>query len=179
MHIYNSLSELPRDKLAITIGTFDGVHTGHQKLLNKLKSFDTETAIITFLEHPLKTLRPPGPIQITSTKMKLELLEKQGINHLVLIPFQEVMNLTYDQFLDKLPVSHLILGVGSIFGKNREGTQARVETWAKNHNVHVEYMEKIDNVSSSRIREVIALGDFSLAETLLGHTNFERPNGIN
>ena len=179
MHLYKSLSELPRTKLALTIGSFDGVHQGHQLLLKKLKSYISPSAVLTFPTHPLQTLRPPAPTPITSLETKVKLLEQQGVDLLILLSFADIKDLTYDQFLDQLPLSHLILGEGSIFGKNREGTQTNVEAWGVKNSVHVEYIKKIDNISSSRIRAAIASGNFELAETLLGHTNYEKSNVIN
>jgi len=169
MHIYTSLSQLPKTKIALTIGSFDGVHRGHQALLTKLKSYGIATGVLTFPTHPLQTLRPPAPTPITSLPEKLQLLEKFGIDCVIVLPFPEIMNIPYDEFLNLFPLSHLLLGEGSAFGKNREGTQTNVEAWGKKHHVHVEYMKKIENISSSQIRAAIKVGNLALAETLLGH----------
>ena len=176
MHIYTSLEQLPKTKMALIIGTFDGVHRGHQALLKKLKSYGVPTGVLTFSTHPLQTLRPPAPVPITSLPVKLQLLEKCGIDCAIVLPFPEIMNIPYDQFLNLLPISHLLLGEGDAFGKNREGTRANIEAWGGKHHVHIEYMKKLDNISSSRIREAIKSGNFQLAETLLGHTNYEKNN---
>ncbi len=174
MKIYTSLSDLPKEKVALTIGSFDGVHKGHQALIAKLKSYGAPTAVLTFPIHPLQTLRPPPPTAITTLETKLKLLEKQGIDYAIVIPFPSIVNTSFDQFLNSLPLSHLLLGEGSTFGKNREGTQANVEAWGKLNHVHVEYMKKIEKISSSQIRAAIAAGNLALAETLLGHTNYEK-----
>lgn len=174
MQIYTSLGVIPKAKVALTIGSFDGVHRGHKALITKLKSYGVPTAVLTFPIHPLHTLRPPPPTPITTLKTKLRLLEQEGIDICIVIPFPEIVNTPFDQFLSALPLSHLLLGEGSAFGKNRQGTQKNVEAWGKQNNVHVEYMKKIEKISSSQVRAAIAAGDLTLAETLLGHTNYEK-----
>jgi riboflavin kinase/FMN adenylyltransferase len=174
MQIYTSLKALPETKVALTIGSFDGVHRGHQALLNKLKFYGVPTAVLTFPSHPLQTLRPPAPTPITTLEARLQLLGKERIDYCILIPFQDIVNIPFDHFLADLPLSHLLLGEGSAFGKNREGTQSNVEAWGKQTNVHVEYIKKVETISSSQIRAAIASGDLKLAETLLGHTNYEK-----
>jgi riboflavin kinase/FMN adenylyltransferase len=165
MKTVTSFEKLPLH--AFTIGTFDGVHRGHQLLFKQLPK---PAAVLTFPTHPLAYLRPPAPPPILSLERKLELFESFGIDTVFLIEFPKLAHLTYDQLLTQLPLSHLILGQGSIFGKNRGGTEANVRLWGMKHNIHVGYIELLEGVSSSRIREAIRSGNFNQAQQLLGHT---------
>jgi len=156
-------------KYAFSIGTFDGVHRGHQVLIQKLRSFGVPTAVVTFPEHPLQVLRPPAPLPIIPLSTKLSLLKSFGIDHTIVLPFADIVAIPFDQFLDSLPISHLVLGSGSAFGHKKLGTEANVRTWAANKNVHVEYIPKLENISSSQIRAAIAAGNLELAQQLLGY----------
>lgn len=173
MNIYPSIAELRQHhsttRFAMTIGNFDGIHRGHQALLAKLQSYGVPTAVLTFAKHPLDYLRPPAPKPIASLKEKLKLLAEQGIDCTVVIDFPQIVNTPFDQFLSSLPLSHLVLGEGAAFGKNRAGTEPQVKAWGEKHGVQVEYIKKIDLISSSQIRAALAAGDLALAETLLGH----------
>lgn len=155
---------------AFTIGTFDGVHLGHQALFQKLKATGKPTAVLTFAAHPLKTLRPgQEPLIITPLPLKLTLLKEQGLHLTITIAFSpKFANTSYQQLLKNLPLSHLILGAGSTFGHNREGNEENVVAWGKEHNIPVSYLPKTIPVSSQKIREAIAVGDLFLAEKLLG-----------
>jgi hypothetical protein len=155
---------------AFTIGTFDGVHLGHQALIQKLKATGKPTAVLTFSAHPLKTLKPEiAPLLITPLPIKLMLLKEQGIALTIAIPFSAKFATTsFSQLLASLPLSHLILGEGSAFGYNREGSEKNVLLWGKENHVSIEYLEKTIPASSQKIREAIVTGDLALAEQLLG-----------
>lgn len=155
---------------AFTIGTFDGVHRGHQALLEELKNTGKPTAVLTFSAHPLKTLNPKlAPPLITPLPIKLMLLKEQGVGLTIAIPFTAKFATTsFDCLLETLPLSHLVLGAGATFGHNREGSEKNVRSWGREHEVEVDYIEKTIPASSQKIREAICTGDLALAEELLG-----------
>lgn len=177
MKIY---SEIPQDlpRTALTIGTFDGVHIGHQALLTRLKNCFSHATVLTFTNHPLEILKPDqAPKLLTSISVKLELLEKYGIDVAITIPFtKELANLTYEAFLDPFPLAYLVLGADTAFGKNREGNRANILKLAQTRGFKVEYLEKVlfdgEPVSSRRIRTAIANKDFNTAKQLLGHQHY-------
>ena len=168
MLITDCIPEVPPH--AFTIGTFDGVHLGHQAIFQQLKATGKPTAVLTFAAHPLKTLKPgQEPPLITPLPLKLTLLKEQGLCLAITIPFSpKFASLTYQQLLRNLPLSHLILGEGASFGQGRDGTQENVSAWGKEHHIPVEYIAKTLPASSQKIRDAILLGDLSLAESLLG-----------
>jgi riboflavin kinase/FMN adenylyltransferase len=158
---------------ALTIGMFDGVHLGHQALIRKLRATGLPTTLVTFEPHPLAILRPPAPRQITPPALKAKLLTRFGIDQIITLPFtQKLAATSFDQFLDSLSFSHLILGKGDAFGYRREGTEPAVRAWAKPKNIQVEYIPKLiienEPVSSTRIRQALEEGDVDKAERLLG-----------
>lgn len=158
-------------KTALTLGFFDGVHLGHRKLLQKLREYP-HTTILTFSNHPQSLFRPPGPPLIFSLEQKLALLRAYA-DELLVVPFTlEFANIRYDELLSQFDLSHLILGIGAAFGKNREGVESAVRSHAEKQGFAVEYIPKLlmgeEPVSSSRIRRALAAGDTTLAHQLLG-----------
>jgi riboflavin kinase/FMN adenylyltransferase len=167
MKIVRSFEELPKTPMAFTIGTFDGLHRGHQAILAKLHSYGIPSCALTFSEHPLKLLRPSeAPAAIMPLPLK-QLLLKTDV--CLLLEFtRELASLTYTEFLERLPLSHLVLGKDSFFGRRREGTESNVRAWAKEKGVCVDYIDKIPGVSSTEIRHAIQAGELAHAEKLLG-----------
>ncbi len=160
-------------KTAITIGFFDGVHLGHQALLNVLRKYP-HTTIFTFSNHPLSLFAPPGPDLLLPLEEKLALL-KTFADELIVVPFTKAFAATpFDQFLDQFDLAHLVLGQGAAFGKDREGTENHVRQYALSRNMTVEYIPKlqIDGrfVSTTAIRQAKASGNHSLVTQLLGRS---------
>lgn len=158
-------------KTALTIGFFDGVHLGHQKLLQILRGKPHAT-ILTFSNHPQSIIRPPAPELLLPLSDKIALL-KQFADELIVVPFTESLaSLPFDTFLSQFDLSHLVLGKGSVFGKNREGTEENVRKYGTLKNINIEYVEKTlfegEPISSSRIRLALAQGKQDLAHQLLG-----------
>ena len=167
---------------AITIGNFDGLHTGHQFVLKRLSGISHQnqipSVVISFKNHPAEILRPERPIcKICTNEQKIKIFEKKGIDTLILLPFtKELSELSVEEFISNLqkniPFSHLILGWDATLGKNRHGNKEIVKDIAKKQNFQVEYLEqyKIDqtSVSSSAIRACIQEGNLQEAERLLG-----------
>ena len=158
-------------KTALTIGFFDGVHLGHRIILEKLRTYPHAT-ILTFSNHPRSILNPPAPKLLLPFEEKITLLQQYADN-VIALPFTlEYAKTPFDELLAQYDLSHIILGSGSAFGKNREGNEANVRAFAAKKEIHVEYIPKlyIDGkpVSSSRIRTAIADGNLNLANQLLG-----------
>lgn len=172
MKVYNAIpQDLP--PLALTIGTFDGVHLGHRALLRALKQRGSPTAVLTFTTHPLELLRPPAPHWICSFDERLERIEECGIDLVIALPFSpELAAMTYDQFLSQFPLSHLLLGEGDTLGKNRQGNLETLTAYAQKKHFTFEYIPKLwldgQVISSTRIRAAIAANDLTLVTRLLG-----------
>lgn len=159
-------------KTALTIGFFDGVHLGHQTLLKRLRTHPHAT-ILTFSNHPKDLFNPPAPPLLLPLSEKIALL-KTYADEVIVLPFNhELANTPFDTLLSQFDLSHLILGTGSVFGKNREGDEAAVRQYAKGQ-FTVEYISKTlfegEPISSSRIRKALASGNTNLAKQLLGRS---------
>ncbi len=185
MKIHKGLDSIqPIRNAVVTIGTFDGVHIGHQEILQRLKEIaskiEGETVVITFWPHPRLVLFPnDDSLKLLSTfEEKAEILLKLGIDHLVAIPFtKEFSNLTSEQFtrqvlLEKIGTKRLVIGYDHRFGKNREGSFEHLKANEKEYGFKVEEISKqeIDNiaVSSTKIRKALEIGDVKTANSYLG-----------
>jgi riboflavin kinase/FMN adenylyltransferase len=167
---------------ALTIGNFDGVHTGHQTLLKKTVQLGQQEAqkpaVFSFSNHPSTILKPGQPVlSLCTLEHKLRLLEAAGIEQLFLIPFtKELSCLSAEQFLRNLHAgihfSNLILGYDAQLGKDRQGDRIAVETLSRQIGFQVFYLPEhaIDGepVSSTRIRRHIQKGELDKASKLLG-----------
>ncbi|HYK55330.1 MAG TPA: riboflavin biosynthesis protein RibF, partial [Flavisolibacter sp.] len=122
----------------ITIGTFDGVHEGHKKIIAALiaeaKTINGESVIITFDPHPRKVVEPDKPLQLINTlEEKTELLAKTGIDHLVIVPFtpgfaeQSAEQYIKDFLIDNFHPATIIIGYDHHFGKGRKGNYKLLE----------------------------------------------------
>ena len=191
--VHKDLSHLPKFKNAvITIGTFDGVHTGHQQIIQLLKKEATaiggETVIITFYPHPRKVIHD-GKKEIfvlNTLEEKIELLNKQEVEHLVVIPFDENFALqsagTYveDFLVAKFHPKTIIIGYDHKFGNNRSGDYHLLEKLGEKFNYNVKeipgHMQNEITVSSTRIREALQKCSILDANTLLGYPYFFEGN---
>lgn len=168
--------------VSLTIGNFDGVHLGHQSLLQRLTTIAKEkhgqSVVVSFENHPKSLLLSDHQNHsICTLAHKIKALEEAGVDILVLLQFtNDLKEKTAESFLDFLqrtiPFSHLVLGYDSIFGKNRQGTKERILAYAKVMNIEVEYIEPLlvgeKPISSSLIRKSIQKGDWQSIESLLG-----------
>lgn len=185
MKVYRSLEELPKIKNAIvTQGTFDGVHAAHKTIIARLKELarqhNGETVLMTFDPHPRMVLFPDdhGLKLLHTLDEKIEALEKEGVDHLVVIPFtKEFSRLTSLQFIrdiivNKIGTKVLVIGYNHRFGKNREGTFEHLKEYASLYGFEVEEIPEQDvdeiAVSSTRIRKALDAGDVKLASKYLG-----------
>lgn len=189
MNVFRSTDTLPAFKNAVvTIGTFDGVHAGHQKIIRQLKAeaarVGGETVIISFHPHPrmvIATGRTPLQL-ITTIDEKIALLEKNGIDNLVIVPFTEAFSQQapeeyIEHFLYKKFQPHtVIIGYDHRFGQARKGDYKLLETYAPLLGFELKEIpaEVISDstVSSTRIREAILHGEIELANALLGYDYF-------
>lgn len=186
MKVYRSLEEFKRlDYAIVTTGTFDGVHFGHQKIISRLeelaKQYKGESVIITFFPHPRLVLFPEdNDLKLINTlDEKIELLEKSGIDHLIIIPFtKEFSRLSSLEFIqqilvDKIGTKKLVIGYDHHFGKNREGSFEHLKHYSKEYGFEVEEIPEQDindvAVSSTKIRNAILEGNVNIANKYLGY----------
>ena len=186
MHVYRDIQNLPPIKNAvITIGTFDGVHLGHQKIIDQLKKeaakIDGETVIVTFYPHPRKIVhKEQSPLLLLTTlSEKLHLLESYGIDHVVVVPFNEdfasqtAAAYVEDFLIAKLHPKVVIIGYDHKFGKDRKGDYTTLEHYGKTHQFAVleipgKVLDEV-TISSTAVRGAIKEGDVAKALDLLGH----------
>lgn len=185
MKIYHGLDDFVRLKYAVvTSGTFDGVHLGHQKILQRLNEVSSrnggETVVITFWPHPRLVLHPEeDSLKLLNTfEEKAELLKAEGIQHLIRIPFtKEFSQYTSKDFIREILVEtigtrKLVIGYDHRFGHNREGSFEQLKENAPRYGFEVEEIPQQDvdhiGVSSTRIRKALAEGDIETATHFLG-----------
>jgi riboflavin kinase / FMN adenylyltransferase len=185
MKIYYSLEDFSKlSNGIVTSGTFDGVHIGHQKIIQRLKEIaeksNGETVVITYWPHPRLILNPDDDsLRILNTfEEKAELLKQQGIQHLLRIPFtKEFSQLSSQTFIknilvDTIGTKKLVIGYDHRFGNNREGSfeQLRINSPAYGFEVHEIERQDIDHiaVSSTKIRKALEEGDILTANHFLG-----------
>lgn len=186
MQIYDSVTAYSGAKNSVvTVGTFDGVHVGHRKILNMLKDIalriDGQVVVLTFHPHPRKVLFPdqPPPRLLSTPDEKAALLSELGVDHLVFQPFTEAFrNLQYDEFVrdilvKQLSVQTLVIGYDHQFGKDRQGNIAGLRKMGAEYNFNVLEIPEQDirdaAVSSTRIRKALESGNVTLATELLGY----------
>ena len=189
MRIYYHTDQLPAfNRAVITIGTFDGVHTGHAQILQQLRQeaarIDGETVIITFYPHPRKIVRGgTAEVRLLNTlEEKIQLLSWQQVGHLVVVPFTEAFSeMTAGQYVKDFLLARfhphtVIIGYDHRFGKGRLGDYHLLEEFSRSEGfelqeIPVHLLDAI-SVSSTRIREAIAGGDIESANQLLGYPFF-------
>ncbi len=189
MQVHRDLEQLPKFKNAvITIGTFDGVHKGHQQIINQLKTtaiaVDGETIIITFHPHPRKIVGSyGGNVALLNTlEEKIILLSEAGINHLVVVTFTEVFAhqsaeaYCKDFIYQYFKPSKIIIGYDHRFGKNRSGDYHLLEKMGEILGFEViEINAQVLNeitVSSTKVRQALLEHDIQTANQLLGYPYF-------
>ncbi len=189
MKVYKSIEAYNNtEKSAITIGTFDGVHLGHNVIINQLKNaaktIGGESVILTFFPHPRMVLYPDdNELRLLNTiDERIKLLEKSGIDHLIIHPFsKEFSRLNSTEFVrdilvGQLNVGALIIGYDHHFGRNREGSFEDLQELAPLYNFELEQIDaqSIDNVnvSSTKIRNSLNEGNIKNATQFLGYNYF-------
>nr|WP_068892945.1 bifunctional riboflavin kinase/FAD synthetase [Pedobacter panaciterrae] len=186
MKIYNHFSEFKKLNNAVaTIGTFDGVHYGHQKIIKRLcelaKATGGESVILTFFPHPRLIIDPENQDlkMINTINEKAKILDSLGVDHLIITPFtRDFSNLTPAEYIknilvDTIGIKNLIVGYDHRFGKDRKGGLQDLEAFSKNFNYKIEQIPEQDindvAVSSTKIRTALLDGDVALAAEYLGY----------
>lgn len=186
MRVFRNLEQLPVfSNSVVTIGTFDGVHKGHQKLIERInylaKINGGESIIITFHPHPRLVINPQdNTLKLLNTiDEKIALLQKYGVQNLVIVPFSRdfseqaaedyVSNFLVKNFQPK----YIVIGYDHKFGKNRSGDFHLLEQMKTEFGYAMEEITKetLDDIgiSSTKIRHSLQHGDVALASELLGH----------
>lgn len=187
MHVYRQFNQLPSlQNPVLTIGVFDGVHLGHVQILRQVclesEKVHGTPVVITFDPHPRKVLEPNKKntlFILTTLEERLSLFEKNGIEHVVVVHFDEAFaHQTAESYISDFLVGNfhphtIILGYDHHFGKDRKGDYHLLElAGEKYHFLVKEIPEQVINhiaISSTRIREALQVGDISSANELLGY----------
>ena len=184
MKTFHNIDSYTKSKSVITIGTFDGVHIGHKKILEKIiqkaKESDCKSVVLTFFPHPRMVLQEKNEIKLLNTiDEKIKLLDELGIDNLIIHPFDyEFSRLTAEEFvtsilIDKLNIQKIIIGYDHRFGRNRTANIDNLILFGEKYNFEVEQItaQEIDEIaiSSTKIRTAILDGNLSLANQYLGY----------
>lgn len=189
MQVHYNLDDLPKFQNAvITIGTFDGVHLGHQLIISTLiteaNKANGESVIITFHPHPRKVVSSvvTGIRLINTLDERIELLSKTGVDHLVVVPFTEYFaNQTAEEYIkyflvEKFKPNTIIIGYDHRFGKDRTGNYLLMVQKAIEYNYTLkeipEHLLDAVKVSSTTIRNALLHGQIEEANKLLGYAFF-------
>lgn len=183
MHTLKSFEDLLLIKkpVVLTIGNFDGVHKGHQAVLQELQrqkmAVDGESVVLTFSNHPSEILKKQEIQFLTTIPHRIKLLKEAGADRILLLPFTKELALdTAEEFLGKIltrcHLKALILGHDATLGKERKGGKEEMAALAAKHHFFLDYVKpqslEEKNISSSLIRRELEAGNFSKVEALLG-----------
>jgi len=182
MQHYRSLEEVTLPNSWVTVGVFDGVHRGHQKIIERLAAGahanGVPAVVLTFDPHPAKVLGRGMIKLLTLPGERAKLLGAMGVDVIVTHPFDmEVANTTALDFMKRLRtqlgLAHLVLGYDAALGKNREGNAARLAEIGTELGYTVEIVSALSDesgvISSTEIRKLVTLGNVTEAARLLGH----------
>ena len=191
----HNISEFQKgEKTFVTIGTFDGVHFGHQRILEKLvsdaKNAGKKSILLTFFPHPRMVLQKDSSLELINTiEERKNLLAKTGLDYLIIHPFsKEFSRLTAlafvrDILVNQFNVSKLCIGYDHHFGKNREGNITQLREYSKLYDFDIEEIPAQDiddvSVSSTKIRKALAEGNVKTANTYLGYSFMLNGNVVN
>jgi len=184
---FSKISNYPKNKSVVTIGTFDGVHMGHKKILEKVihsaQELHCQSVVLTFFPHPRMVLQESSEIKLLNTMdEKISLLEEIGIDNLIIHPFdKEFSRLTAEEFVkeilvDQLNVQKIIIGHDHRFGRNRTADINDLISFGLEYGFEVTQIsaQEINEnaVSSTKTRNAILDGDITLANDYLGYSYF-------
>lgn len=185
LKIIHSISNFSSEKSSfVTIGTFDGIHIGHQKILGDLiasaKEQNTKSVVLTFFPHPRMVLQKDVSLELLNTiEEKAKLLEKMGLDYLIIHPFSKefsrltALDFVRDVLVNQLNTSKLIIGYDHHFGKNREGNIDQLREYSHLYDFTVEEIPAQDiddvSVSSTKIRNALHQGHLKTANKYLGY----------
>jgi riboflavin kinase/FMN adenylyltransferase len=181
--IHNLANYRPKKPAILTIGTFDGVHIGHQKIISdlvaKAKKENLCAVVLTFFPHPRMVLQKESQLKMIDTlKEKRQLLEILGVEILIIQPFtlefsrMTAIEYTRDVLVNGLGISKLIIGYDHRFGRNREATVEDLKNFGLDYDFTVEEIPAQDiasiAVSSTKVRNAITAGEIKKANQYLG-----------
>lgn len=187
MNIYHSIHDFSTsNKTVFTLGTFDGVHIGHKKIIERLlnsSSDNEQSLVLTFFPHPRMVLQKESDIKLLNTiAERTQLLEKAGLQNLIIHPFdQDFSRLTAEEFVKKILVDvfnikKIIIGHDHRFGRNRTANIDDLILYGKEYGFEVEQIsaQEIDEVSisSTKIRNALNEGKIALANEYLGYNYY-------
>ncbi|KDN56611.1 bifunctional riboflavin kinase/FAD synthetase [Flavobacterium seoulense] len=188
MKIFHSIKDFSSSKKTIlTLGTFDGVHIGHKKILEKVIQYTEdekyESLVLTFFPHPRMILQESSEIKLLNTiSEKINLLEQLGIQNLVIHPFDESFSrLTAEEFVktvlvEQFKIHKIIIGYDHRFGRNRTADINNLIEFGEKYNFEVEQISAQEindiSISSTKIRNAIHDGNITLANKYLGYDYF-------
>ncbi len=182
MKIYNDISQISKKGLFVTAGVFDGLHLGHRHILKYLvenaKKQAVESAVITFWPHPLTVVLPDKNVELIDTiDEKIELIKKQGIDNLILLPFtKELSSLSAKEFMQKylkesLNIRGLVIGYDHKFGRDQLHDFNVLSQYAKELGFDIKksdaFIYEQETISSTLIRKAIKAGKIERANTFL------------
>ena len=184
MKVIQSLKDAFPENTVATIGTFDGVHIGHQKIIERLvntaKKENLKSTVLTFFPHPRMVLQKDANIKLINTiDERRKILETQGLDYLVIKPFTTSFSrLTAEEFVTKVLVEQLnvkkvIIGYDHHFGRNRAANIDDLKRFGQTYNFEVEEISAQDindvSISSTKIRTALMDGDIQTANLFLGY----------
>lgn len=188
MKIFHSINDFRSSKKTIlTLGTFDGVHIGHRKILERItqntENGKYESLVLTFFPHPRMVLQGESEVKLLNTlSEKIDLLEKIGVQNLVIHPFDITFSrLTAKEFvktvlIDQFDIKKIIIGYDHRFGRNRTANIDDLIAFGKQYDFEVEQIsvQEIDavSISSTKIRNALMEGNMALANEYLGYEYF-------
>lgn len=186
MMVFNDIAQVRNiPNAVVTIGTFDGVHIGHQAIFRKMRklaeNIDGQTVVVTFSPHPRQVLNIDSSNLrfICTEEEKLKRIEQFGIDNVVIITFTKEFARTPSEdfiknfIIERIKPSYIVVGYDHHFGKNRMGDFDQLTQLGQQFNFKVERVEAQDvdevAVSSTKIRHALAIGDVATANRLLGY----------
>lgn len=189
MKVYANIQEFKSAKnVVVTIGTFDGVHLGHKVIIKQLKKaaeeLGGESVVLTFFPHPRMVVFPDdNELKLLNTiEERKELLEKAGIDHLIIHPFSRAFSrltaieFVRDVLVNRLNIKKMVIGYDHHFGRNREGSFNDLVEFGEVYGFSVEEIPAQDiqqiNVSSTKIRTSLLAGEIHAATQFLGYPYF-------
>ncbi|KGL60088.1 MULTISPECIES: bifunctional riboflavin kinase/FAD synthetase [unclassified Polaribacter] len=182
--VQNTSNFSVKDETYVTIGTFDGVHFGHQKIIEKLvkeaKKANKKSVVLTFFPHPRMVLQKDASLKLLNTiEERATLLEKTDLDYLIIHPFSKdfsrmsALEFVRDILVKQLNISKLIIGYDHHFGKNREGNITQLSEYSHLYGFKVEEIPAQDidsvSVSSTKVRRALAAGNLKTANHYLGY----------
>jgi riboflavin kinase/FMN adenylyltransferase len=189
MNIYRHINEFKTNQnVVITTGTFDGVHVGHRKIIQRVtelaKKINGESVLLTFFPHPRMVLYPEqNDLRLINTiEERIELLKETGVDHLIIHPFTKEfsritsLDFVRDILVNKLNTKKLVIGYDHHFGKNREGSFEHLKEYGPIYGFDVEEISAQEiqqiNISSTKIRNSVLIGEIKAANQFLGYPYF-------